>query len=59
MNNIYLSKSRYCKCVQCSKILWLKEYKADASVPSEKDEVFEKWYILNLKTKCKSINFKF
>ena len=41
MSNIYLSKSRYCKCVQCPKILWLKKYKPDEVVPSEKDAIFE------------------
>ena len=41
MNNTYLSKSRYCKCIQCKKILWLKKYKPDVAVPSEKDAVFE------------------
>lgn len=41
MDRIYLSKSKYCSCVQCEKILWLTEYK-----PIPKDEtdksVFEK-----------------
>ena len=41
MNDIYLSKSRYCKCVQCQKILWLKKYKPETAIPSEKDAVFE------------------
>lgn len=41
MNDIYLSKSKYCKCVQCPKILWLKKYKPEVAVPSEKDAVFE------------------
>ena len=41
MNDLYLSKSRYCKCVQCPKILWLKKYKPEVAVPSEKDAVFE------------------
>ena len=41
MSNIYLSKSKYCKCVQCPKILWLKKYKPEVAVPSEKDAVFE------------------
>ena len=22
MNKVYLSKSRYCKCIQCNKIIW-------------------------------------
>ena len=29
MSDIYLSKSKYCKCVQCPKILWLKKYKPE------------------------------
>ena len=41
MNKLNLSKSRYCKCVQCPKILWLKEYKKEEEVPSEKDAVFK------------------
>ena len=41
MNNVCLSKSKYCKCVQCPKILWLKKYKPEESVPSEKDAIFE------------------
>ncbi len=41
MNNVYLSKSRYCKCIQCKKILWLKKYKPDVAIPSEKDAIFE------------------
>ena len=27
MNKTFLSKSKYCKCVQCEKILWLDKYK--------------------------------
>ena len=41
MNNLYLSKSRYCKCVQCPKILWLQKNKPEVAIPSEKDAVFE------------------
>lgn len=41
MDKLKLSKSRYCKCVQCPKILWLKEYKQEEEVPSEKDAVFK------------------
>ena len=29
MNKVYLSKSRYCQCVQCEKIFWLNKYKPD------------------------------
>ena len=41
MNKEYLSKSRYCKCIQCPKILWLKKYKPEEISPSEKDAVFK------------------
>ena len=41
MSNIYLSKSRYCKCVQCQKILWLKKYKPEYAVQTAKDSVLE------------------
>ena len=41
VNNIYLSKSRYCECVQCMKKLLLNKYKPEVEVPSEKDAVFE------------------
>ena len=39
MNNVYLSKSKYCKCVQCKKILWLKKYKPECAVQTAKDAV--------------------
>ena len=32
MGNIYLSKSSYCKCVQCKKILWLDKYKEEEKI---------------------------
>lgn len=41
MNNIYLSKSSYCKCVQCEKILWLSKYKKDDAVTGNNESVFE------------------
>ena len=42
MNKINLSKSRYCKCVQCEKILWLEEHKPDcAKEDDNKVPVFE------------------
>lgn len=37
----YLSKSSYCKCVQCEKILWLSKYKKDNAVAENKGSVFE------------------
>lgn len=41
MCKVYLSKSRYCKCVQCKKILWLKKYKPEYAVQTTNDSVFE------------------
>ena len=41
MSNVKLSKSKYCKCVQCKKILWLEKYKPEAIKPSDKDAIFE------------------
>lgn len=41
MKNINLSKSRYCKCVQCKKNLWLKKYKPEYAVQTAKDSVLE------------------
>ena len=41
MSNVKLSKSKYCKCVQCKKILWLEKYKPEAIKPSDKDAAFE------------------
>ena len=39
MNNLYLSKSRYCKAVQCKKIIWLKKYKPEYAIQKAKDTV--------------------
>ena len=39
MNNLYLSKSRYCKAVQCKKIIWLKKYKPEYAIQKAKDAV--------------------
>lgn len=41
MNNICLSKSKYCNCIQCKKISWLKKYKPEVAIKSEKDEVYK------------------
>ena len=41
MNNVHLSKSKYCKCVQCKKILWLEKYKPEFAVKTAKDSVLE------------------
>ena len=41
MSNVFLSKSRYCKCVQCEKILWLSKYKPDCAEVSDNEAIFE------------------
>ena len=41
MSNVHLSKSKYCKCVQCKKILWLEKYKPEFAVKTAKDSVLE------------------
>ncbi|WP_405290501.1 DUF2779 domain-containing protein [Methanobrevibacter sp.] len=41
MNNINLSKSRYCECVQCVNILWLNKYKPEYSQTDSNDSVLE------------------
>ena len=41
MNRIHLSKSRYCKFVQCEKILWLNKFKPDCSIEENNESVFE------------------
>lgn len=41
MDNIYLSKSKYCKAVQCKKILWMDKYKIEEKVPIDKDAIFK------------------
>lgn len=42
MNNLYLSKSKYCMAVQCKKIIWLEKYKKEFAVNKEHDIVLEK-----------------
>lgn len=41
MNKLFLSKSRYCQCVQCEKILWLNKYKPLPEADSN-DALFER-----------------
>ena len=41
MNKVYLSKSRYCQCVQCEKIFWLNKYKQDEEAGEDKTVLFE------------------
>ena len=37
----YLSKSKYCKGMQCPKILWLDKYNSEVAVDTAKQSVFE------------------
>ena len=41
MNNVYLSKSKYCQCVQCEKMFWLRKYKKYCAVAEDKTTIFE------------------
>ena len=41
MDRIFLSKSRYCQCVQCENILWLSEYKKDYRKKENNDAILE------------------
>ena len=41
MNKTYLSKSSYCSCMQCEKILWLNKYKKESSTAEMNESVFE------------------
>lgn len=40
MKEVQLSKSKYCKAIQCNKILWLDKYKPDVATDVERDAVF-------------------
>lgn len=42
MNNTYLSKSSYCSCVQCEKILWLNKFKSHFLSKENNETIFEK-----------------
>lgn len=41
MNKVNLSKSKYCKCVQCKKIIWLNKYKPELAVQTARESVLE------------------
>ena len=41
MSNVFLSKSSYCKCIQCPKIFWLKKYKPDQAKQKASPSIFE------------------
>ena len=41
MEKTFLSKSRYCKCVQCENILWLSKYKPECAVVEDNEAILE------------------
>ncbi len=41
MNNVSLSKSKYCKAVQCNKILWLDKYKKEYAIDTANEAVLQ------------------
>ena len=41
MNSTFLTKSSYCKCVQCEKILWLNKHKPEKSAAEKNESAFE------------------
>lgn len=41
MEKTFLSKSRYCKCVQCENILWLSKYKPKCAVVEDNEAILE------------------
>lgn len=41
MNHVSLSKSKYCKAVQCNKILWLDKNKKEVAVNTASESVLE------------------
>lgn len=41
MSRVYLSKSKYCKAVQCNKILWMDKYKPEVAVQTARNTVLE------------------
>lgn len=41
MNNVYLSKTKYCRAKQCKKMLWMDKYKPEEQEQVTPDSVFE------------------
>ena len=41
MNKLHLSKSKYCQCVQCEKMFWMRTYKKYCAAPKDKTAIFE------------------
>ena len=41
MNKIYLSKSKYCRAVQCNKMLWLDKNKPEEAMDLNNESIFE------------------
>ena len=42
MKKTFLSKSKYCQCVQCKNILWFSKYKPDCGEEDNNDSILEK-----------------
>ncbi len=62
MNNLYLSKSRYCMAVQCKKMVWLEKYKSEFAERKASDTVLENGIQVGnlakrLFVKCEDIEF--
>jgi len=41
MENIYLSKSKYCKAVQCNKALWLSKNNPDVATEIDDEQILD------------------
>lgn len=41
MNNVYLSKSKYCRAKQCNKMLWLDKNMPEAFEQTASDEILK------------------
>lgn len=42
MNETFLSKSRYCQCVQCKNILWFTKFKPECGKKADNDSILQK-----------------
>ena len=41
MNQLYLSKTKYCRAIQCPKMLWMDSFKPEEAEQTTPDEIFE------------------
>lgn len=41
MNKVYLSKTKYCRAIQCLKMLWMDKYKPEEAEQTTPDNIFE------------------